>query len=75
MGRARIGGGGGGDGDGESSRLGCLTSSRRMLRTRTLPTCSGDGVRSLSLSTILSRTTRTGDGDRSRILSLVSMTR
>jgi hypothetical protein len=84
MGGARIVGGGDGDGDGEGADRVSRTSIRVRIRS-----VGGDGLR--SLSTILSRTIRTGeglrslsitlsrkrigDGDRSRILSLVSVTR
>lgn len=65
-----IGGGGEGDGDrdGGDGRL----SSRSTIRVRTRSTGGGDGLRVLSM--ILSRI-RTGDGDRSLLISRVSTTR
>jgi hypothetical protein len=62
----------GGDGDGEGDGLGCRTF-RSTLRTRICSTDGADGSL-VTRSIILSRTW-TGDGDRSRTLSRVSITR
>jgi hypothetical protein len=62
-------GGGGGDGDGEGDGRLLLSRSVRM---RIVSRSTGDGLRSLSI--YLSRM-RTGDGDLSRTLSRVSITR
>src|SRR3954464_15175136 len=70
IGGARIGGGGDGEGDGDG------VLSRRVSRVSVIlirSSLAGDGVRSRR-STYLSRTTRTGEGERSLILSLVSIT-